>query len=149
MLVLMCLIGAERLAIPVTQVVEVVPRVELHVPAEASRWVAGYFVYRGRPTPVLNWTANSIEQAHRLSQRIVMLSVSANGRDEVVGFIVDEATTQSLDDAEVQKAVRDASVKSRWGSILLDERGMFQFVDWQKLVTEEMLQEVFSTTRNS
>ncbi len=142
MLVLMCEIGRERLAIPVTQVVEVVPRVELQVPSNRPQWLAGHFVYRGRPTPVLDWTDDGLAP-HRLSQRIVLLNVSVNGRNEVAGLVVQEATTQQLNDADVEKARQDAGLQARWGTILLDERGMFQCVDCQSFIPADMLAELF------
>lgn len=143
MLVLMCAIGAERLAFPVERVVEVVPRIELQLPADQSTHLAGRFVYRGRPTPVLNFNQSWSNLPQRLSHRLVLLDVAIGDRQEVVGVPVEQATTQQLSDVEVAQARSDSSLRTRWGSILLDERGMFQLVDLELFLPNTVLADLF------
>ncbi len=54
MLMLLFHLGNSRYAIPVTEVVEVTPRVALETIARAPDYVAGLFNYRGRHVPVID-----------------------------------------------------------------------------------------------
>jgi chemotaxis-related protein WspB len=54
MLALTFQVGADRVAVDVRRVHEVVPRVRLTPATGAPGWVAGVFVYRGRIIPVID-----------------------------------------------------------------------------------------------
>lgn len=54
MLALTFQVGADRVAVDVRRVREVVPRVRLTPAHGAPPWVAGVFVYRGRVVPVVD-----------------------------------------------------------------------------------------------
>jgi chemotaxis-related protein WspB len=54
MLALTFQVGADRVAVDVRHVREVVPRVRLMPSSGMPNWVAGVFVYRGRVVPVID-----------------------------------------------------------------------------------------------
>ncbi|MBI5758058.1 MAG: chemotaxis protein CheW [Planctomycetales bacterium] len=146
MLVLMCSVGTDRLAIPVQSVTEVIPRVELHAPLNSPDWLAGHFVYRGHPAPVVVLTTAMNQATNRLSDRIILTSFSINSHTEIVGLMVNGATTQELPYADADAAGRDGSMKSQWGTILLDASGMFHLVDLTTILRPEMLDILFPPT---
>lgn len=146
MLVLMCSVGSDRLAIPVESVTEVIPRVALRVPTDCPGWLAGHFVYRGRPVPVVTLSSAANPNDNRLSHRIILISVPVHSHAEVVGLVVEGATTQPLPYADAASAERDGNMKSRWGTILLDAAGMFHLVRLNDILRPEMLAALFPST---
>jgi chemotaxis signal transduction protein len=149
MLVLMCSVGTDRLAIPVQSVTEVIPRVELRAPMNSPNWLAGHFVYRGRPAPVVILTTAMNQATNRLSDRIILTSVSVNSHAEIVGLMVNDTTTQELPYTDAAVAERGGTMKSRWGTILLDASGMFHLVDLTTILRPEMLDILFPPTEDS
>jgi chemotaxis-related protein WspB len=88
MLALTFQVGADRMAVDVRRVREVVPRVRLTAAAGAPAWVAGEFVYRDRVVPVidLHRLAGAGECPEHLSSRIIL--VPRPGRpDDLVGLL--------------------------------------------------------------
>lgn len=149
MLVLMCSVGTDRLAIPVQNVTEVIPRVRLLAPMNSPDWLAGHIVYRGRPAPVVFMTNAMNPVTNRLSDRIILTSVSVNSQSEIVGLMVDSTTTQELPYADCAAAERQGAMKSKWGTILLDASGMFHLVDLTTILRREMLDILFPPTKES
>src|SRR5207248_4601981 len=75
MLVLTFHIGADRLALDIRQVREVVPRVKLQPVTGAPPWLAGLLVYRGQVIPVLDLhrLVGAGECPPHLSSRIILV----------------------------------------------------------------------------
>jgi chemotaxis-related protein WspB len=75
-------VGAERCGVDVRHVAEVLPRVRLRPSAGAPPQVAGLFVHRGRPVPVidLHRLFGAGECPPHLSSRIVLLPLDGEGR---------------------------------------------------------------------
>ena len=74
MLGLVFQVGADKVAVDVCRVREVVPRVRLTVVHGVPPWIAGVFVYRGRVVPVvdLHALAGVGECPPHLSSRIIL-----------------------------------------------------------------------------
>lgn len=91
MLCLFVRAGSERLAVPAAAVVEVVPAVRLHPPADGPPWVAGVFRFRGAVTPVIDLprVTTGIPCPLRLSTRVVILG-AAGGRP--FGLLAEQVT---------------------------------------------------------
>jgi chemotaxis-related protein WspB len=77
MLALTFQIGTHRLALDIRRIREVVPRVELRSQAGGPAWLAGIFIYRGSPVPVidLHRLLNAGECPAHLSSRIILIPV--------------------------------------------------------------------------
>jgi hypothetical protein len=89
------------------------------------------------------------QATNRLSDRIILTSVSVNSHTEIVGLMVDSATTQELPYADCSAAERQGAMKSRWGTILLDASGMFHLVDLTTILRREMLDILFPPTKEA
>jgi chemotaxis-related protein WspB len=89
MLALLFQIGADRLALDVRQVREVVPWVRLQRVASGPGWLAGVFIYRGQAVPVidLHQLLAGAECPKRLSSRIIMVSHPADPSGRFVGLL--------------------------------------------------------------
>jgi len=82
-------VGADRLALPLASVVEVVPRVRLHRPAGTPAWLAGMFLHRGRAVPVVDLfaLAGAGECPAALSSRIILVPAPAEGLTDLLGLL--------------------------------------------------------------
>jgi chemotaxis signal transduction protein len=149
MLVLMCSVGPDRLALSVSNVIEVIPRVALQRPSDAPGRLAGHFVYRGVPIPVVSLQPQSTQSGNRLSNRIIVVEVPVDSRREAVGLLVEGATTQQLADSDVATAMREGRLRSQWGTILLDAAGMFHLVDLETILPPELLATLFPPVEES
>jgi chemotaxis-related protein WspB len=83
-------IGADRLALDIRQVREVVPRVRLARAAGAPAWLAGTFVYRGQAIPVidLHRLLGAGDCPPHLSSRIILVPrPGPRGEEGLVGLL--------------------------------------------------------------
>jgi chemotaxis-related protein WspB len=90
MLVLTFHIGPHRLALDIRRVREVVPRVQLQRLAGSPDYLAGLFVYRGRPVPVLDLhrLLDAGECPPHLSSRIVLVPLPREtGEETLLGLL--------------------------------------------------------------
>ena len=86
--------GAERLAIPASAVIEVIPSVSLHHPAGLPDWVAGVLRYRGTVTPDIDLPrlAAGISCEPKLSTRIVLVDYPVGGTMRPLGLLAESVT---------------------------------------------------------
>jgi chemotaxis-related protein WspB len=82
-------VGADRLALPLASVVEVVPRVRLHRPTGAAAWLAGLLLHRGEAVPVVDLfaLAGAGECPAALSSRIILVPTPAEGTAGLLGLL--------------------------------------------------------------
>jgi chemotaxis-related protein WspB len=99
MLALTFQVGPDRVAVNVSRIREVVPRVRLSPVNGAPSWIAGVFVYRGRVVPVvdLHRFTGVGECPLHLSSRIILLPYPVNAPDSLVGLLA----TQVADIREI------------------------------------------------
>lgn len=83
-------VGEERFATDASEVVEVVPVVELHRVSGMPEWVLGLGDYHGRLVPILDaaWLVDRPRPAARLGSRVLVLEVSVRGERRLVGLQV-------------------------------------------------------------
>lgn len=100
MLALTFQVGPDRVAVDVTRIREVVPRVRLSPVNGAPSWIAGVFVYRGGVVPVvdLHRLTGVGECPLHLSSRIILLPYPRNAPESLVGLLA----TQVADIREIQ-----------------------------------------------
>ncbi len=150
MLVLMCRAGDNRFALDSEVVAEVVPYVELKSMPGAPEWLAGVFAYRGQVLNVLDLVqaATGTRCPPRWSSRIVIVRLPGSANQQLLGLLTEHVTTTQWsgeplqnDAASQQHKANQLREHSRsewnWGSVRLDEEGMFRVLDLEQLVTPE------------
>ena len=147
MLVLMCEAGGNRCAIRVRDVAEVLPAVRLDRVVGSPDWLAGLFVFRGSPTPVVDLATLSTgsRSPARWSSRIVLTDSGDEGGSGLVGILVERVTTAELDEPGEQVEAGSLSGPGGLGPVLVDEDGMLQLVELSRLITPERRAVLFSS----
>jgi chemotaxis-related protein WspB len=140
MLFLLFQLDNDRYALPATQVVEVLPLVELkHIP-NAPAWVAGAFSYRGAPVPVIDLSMLALGRAaqRRLSTRTVLVHYPHSGvESHVLGLLVEKATETSQFDPDRFVAYGVDNNDARYlGPVLADPGGLIQWIRVRDLLPE-------------
>ncbi|TAK97387.1 MAG: chemotaxis protein CheW [Verrucomicrobia bacterium] len=141
MLFLLFQIGNDRYALEAQQAVEVLPLVELKRVPQAPRGVAGLFNYRGRPVPAIDLSELTASRPARelLSTRIILVPhTDEAGRVQLIGLIAERAT--ELLRRDQKELVPPAPPTSGYlGPVLMDEKGLVQLIQPQRLLTGEIL----------
>jgi len=138
MLVLMCQAGATRYAIDASRVLEVLPYVQAEPVARAPRWMVGACACRGRTVPLADLTRllTGQEATIRWNSRIILWQPETTGFADLIGLIAERVTTAEIDPRKL--AAETGATRDAAGPVLLDERGMFQLVDPNRLLTQDM-----------
>lgn len=138
MLALTFQVGPDRVAVDVTRIREVVPRVRLSPVNGGPPWIAGVFVYRGRVVPVvdLHRLTGVGECPLHLSSRIILLPYPFDEPDSLVGLLA----TQVADIREVRTELLrpDAGQPNHpgLGPALPDGAGILRILDADALLGE-------------
>jgi len=137
MLLIMCHCGVHRYAIDSRHVSEVLPRVRLHAMSGAPDWFAGMLVCRGMAIPVMDLAQLTEGRScgDRLSGRIVVLRIEVRGSLRQIGLLVESVDLREAGGG-TGEIVGDTERPTTWGMLHLDEQGVFQLVDIQRLVSE-------------
>jgi len=131
--------GAHRYAIDAGQIAEVLPLVAIKTIARAPEEVAGIFVYRGAPVPVIDLSQlfEGRPAERRLSTRIIIVRYTGgNGDTRVLGLIAEKATETIR--REAADFVDSGVLNERapyLGPVANDARGLVQRVDIARLLT--------------
>lgn len=130
MLALTFQVGADRVAVDVRRVREVVPRVKVTPASGAPNWLAGVFVYRGRVVPVvdLHRLAGAGECPPHLSSRVVLLP-RPDAPDDFVGLLA----TQVADIRDLP-APPPAADGPLLGHAVADGAGILRLLDPDRLI---------------
>jgi chemotaxis-related protein WspB len=134
MLFLVFQVGADRHAIEVARVIEVLAMVELRKIVGAPVGTAGEFVYRGEPVPVLDLCVLALGRPSnlRLSTRIILLRHEPQpGVMKPLGLIAEHATELAQKNLGEFATVGDALVAP-------DPRGRLRLLQLDKLLTPEL-----------
>ena len=137
MLCLFLRAGTERLAVPASSVVEVVPAVRLHPAPGGPPWLAGLFRFRGSVTPVLD-LHRLIEGSPcpvRLSTRIVVIEAQVNNGPRHLGLLAERVTDlKALTTIGAGYKFGQAPTGPDLGPIVADAEGVVRIPDINKLV---------------
>ena len=148
MLFLLFKIGKDRYVIEASRIIEVAPLVELRRLPQAPRGLSGVMNYRGQPVPVLDLCQLTSERpaSERLSTRIIILKHPAAKQSERLIGLIAEGVTQVLhkEPAEFVSAELNNAHAPYLGPIILDDDGAIQWLDAERLVSEEFRRLVFS-----
>ncbi|NNA55487.1 chemotaxis protein CheW [Pseudomonas koreensis] len=126
-------IGKERYALRATEVAEVLPRLPLKPIAQAPKWVAGVFAYRGAVVPVIDLSALTFGHPaqERTSTRLVLVHYRP---DELqpprwLGLILEQATdTLRCHPEDFQPYGLDNRQAPYLGPVREDAQGLVQWV---------------------
>ena len=126
-------IGKERYALRATEVAEVLPRLPLKPIAQAPKWVAGVFAYRGAVVPVIDLSALTFGHPaqERTSTRLVLVHYRP---DELqpprwLGLILEQATdTLRCHPDDFQPYGLDNRQAPYLGPVREDAQGLVQWV---------------------
>lgn len=133
MLALLFQVGADRVAVDVRRVREVVPRVQLLPAVGGPGWVAGRFVYRGRVVPVidLHTLVGAGPCPPHLSSRIILFPWPTDG--ELVGLLATQvAEIRRIDfPADTTPAEADSTL----GPVMPDGHGLLRLLQPDHLLT--------------
>jgi chemotaxis-related protein WspB len=142
-LFLLCQFGPQRYAIDAGQIAEILPLVTISEVARAPEEVAGIFVYRGAPVPVIDLgrllAGRSAE--HRLSTRVVMVHYpTGDGDTRLLGLIVEKATEMiRREETDFVESGVSTDGARHLGPIATDTRGLVQRIDVARLPSARTL----------
>ena len=140
--------GSDRYALEAKCVVEVIPLLGLKQIPQAPRGVAGLFNYRGEAVPALDLVMLTTGEpaASRLSTRIIIVRLDINGLGpKLIGVIAENATgTMRCNPEEfVDTGITPGSAPFL-GPVLLDDQGIIQWIQEQKLLPEKLRRQLFT-----
>ncbi len=152
MLFLLFQLGNDRYALEASRVVEVVPLLALKQFPQAPRGVAGIFNYRGRPVPAVDLSDLTLGRpaSERLSTRIIIVKYpDQRGGHHLVGLVAEHATEMLRKDS---KEFVDAGVRigqaPYLGPLLMDPKGVIQWVHEQRLLSDDLRNLLFSNDQS-
>lgn len=148
MLFLVFRIGDDRYAVEARSVVEVIPMLGLKRIPQAPKGVAGLFNYRGEAVPALDLAELTTGRpaTERLSTRILVIQMDINGRGlRPVGVIAEHATSmlQKRPEDFVDTGITPGTAPYL-GPVLLDDQGVIQWIQEQKLLPERLRRVLFA-----
>ncbi|MCP1647187.1 chemotaxis protein CheW [Pseudomonas nitroreducens] len=134
-------LGADRYALDVHDVIEVLPVPALKRVPEAPAWIAGLFPHRGELLPVLDLSQLAFGHSapRRTSTRLVLVRYRVDeGPEQRLGLILEQAThTLRRDPAAFRDYELDNGSARYLGPVLEDEQGLLQLVGVDQLLSAE------------
>lgn len=150
MLFLLFQLGKDRYVLDASRVVEVLPLLELKKIPQAPRGVAGLFNYRGQPVPAVDLSLLTFDQpaGERLSTRIIVMNYQDRlGKNLLLGLIAEHATGMIRRESNdfIDSGVK-LGAAPYLGPVLMDDRGLIQWVREERLVSETVRDLLVSDT---
>jgi chemotaxis-related protein WspB len=147
MLLIMCHAGANRFAFESRDVIEMLPRVNLHRLPDSPPWLAGLMIFRGAPVPVIDLTqlTQSAPCPNRLSSRIAVLQMVLKQSPQRIGVLAEQMGINEFN-ADQKHSGPEAGGQTALGKLCLDEQGVFQIIDPTSLVREDRIAILFPET---
>lgn len=142
MLFVLFQVGKDRYALAASEIIQVLPSVELKSVPCAPPPVAGLFNYHGTPVPVIDLTQCMANQSARpwLSTRIILVKYAAKGDEtRTLGLLAERAVevfTCELKDFVDGGVVTDGT--PYLGPVARDPRGIIQWVHPANLLPESI-----------
>jgi len=153
MMFLLFQLGRDRYVLEAGKVVEVLPLVDLKTIPQAPAGVAGIINYRGKPVPAVDLSLLTTGQPAReyLSTRIIIVNYpDENGQQHLLGLIAERATEvirrNQSDFTQPGLALGGAEYL---GPVLMDQRGIIQWVYEQRLLPAPVRERLFSEALTS
>lgn len=148
MLFLLFELGQDRYALEAGAIVEVLPLVDVKRIPRAPPGVAGLFMYRGAPVPLIDLTEIALGRpaTNRLSTRIVVVNYSdESGQTHLLGLIAERASETMRRDRSDFIASGIANEAAPYlGPVTRDSRGVVQWIDVNQLLPEQVHKLLFT-----
>jgi chemotaxis-related protein WspB len=152
MLFLLFQLGHDRYALEAGRVVEVLPLVELKGLPQSPPGVAGVFNYRGQPIPAVDLCALTLQRPAQecLSTRILVVRCpGADGQSHLLGLIAEQATEMlRRNRQDFVNAGLKLDSAPYLGPVLLDERGLIQWIHEDRLLPDTVRESLFARKEN-
>ncbi len=147
MLMLLFQLGTSRYAIPVMEVVEVTPQVELETIPLAPVCVCGLFNYRGQHVPVIDLCRliNDTPCSNSFTSRIILVNYPlADGSQRVLGLLA-ERVTETVDIAPEHFTSTGLNMEGTPcpGQAARCEPGLVQHITTSELLPEAIQSQLF------
>ncbi len=138
MLGLVFQVGANKVAVDVRRVREVVPRVRLASVHGGPSWMAGVFVYRGRVVPVIDLHALVGVGAcpPHLSSRIILFPYPSDAPDSLVGLLATQVAEIREIKTDVAHPIPGPAGRTSLGPALADGEGVLRLLDPDWLLSQ-------------
>ncbi|MGA9381777.1 MAG: chemotaxis protein CheW [Phormidium sp.] len=140
MLILIFHIGSSLYAIDSYHVIEVIPRVTYREVAYVPKYVAGLFNYRGAIVPVIDLCQllRGTPSKPYLSTRVIMVSYPGkDNRLQYIGLMAERVIkTMNKPEIEFVNSGIQADQAAYLGGMMMDEKGMIQRIDIDRLFAE-------------
>jgi chemotaxis-related protein WspB len=147
MLLLQFQAGSERYGFDISSVIEVAPLVLLRKIPHTAEHVAGLFNYRGTFVPVidLNILLTGAPSRPLMSTRIILVRYDGgDGMPHILGLMAEGVTeTMTCKPSDLQSSIMHVSGAPYLGGLLLDDRSSLQYIEIEKLLTEELRKTLF------
>jgi chemotaxis-related protein WspB len=138
MLFLLFHLGPDRYALNASQVIEVLPLIDLKQIPQAPRGVAGLFNCRGTPVPVIDLSELTLNRPAqlRLSTRIILVHYADHkGGKHLLGLMAEKATEMrrhELQDLMASGVTNEAA--PYLGPVIAEADGLVQQIEIDKLL---------------
>ena len=153
MLFLQMQLDADRYALDIRQVAEVLPLVDLKAIPGAPAGVVGLIDYGGAPVPVVDLCQLLVSRAahRRLNTRIILVHYSAGtGKQHLLGLLAERATeTVRREPAEFRASGVMRASPPHLGGIALDADGAVHWIDVNRLLPESLCNCLFQPATDS
>lgn len=130
-------VGDDLYAIPVSDVIEIIPLVQLKPLRLAPPWVAGLFNYRGISVPVLDLCQLIGAQPYRarLSTRIIIVDYSQLGAGRPLGLVAERVTqTINILDSDFAPCALQADTTPFLAAVAVRPEGIVQRIEVARLL---------------
>jgi chemotaxis-related protein WspB len=138
MLFLLFQLGPDRYALPASQVIEVLPLIDLKQIPQAPRGVAGLFNCRGILVPVIDLSELTLNRAAppRLSTRIILVHYAdEKGEKHLLGLMAEKATeTLRLEPKDFMTSGVTNEAVPYLGPVAAAADGLIQQIEVSKLL---------------
>jgi chemotaxis-related protein WspB len=140
-------LDGNRYALDVTQLIEVLPLVNLKPLAKSPRGIAGLFDYHGVPIPAVDLSELIVERTalRRFSTRMVVVKYPAQGDTQhALGLIAEKATTTVRLDPAMFNKVGVANGETPYlGPVARDAQGLIQWLAIPQLLPPAVRDRLF------
>lgn len=141
MLILLCYAGKDVYALESSQVIEVIPRVNLRKVQHVPEYVAGMFNYRGVVVPVIDLCYLIQETPSRplLSTRIIIVKHPAqNSSLKYLGLMAERVTeTLSISKSDIRTSSLRIEEAPYLSGTILDDKRIIQCIQLDRLFSDE------------
>ena len=138
MLFLYFQLGNDRYALDCSQVIEIVPLLDIKRIPQAPAAVAGAFNYRGKPVPVIDLSQLALgrpARRHMSTRIVVVIYPDAEGTQHLLGLIAEKATqTLRRDPADFTDSGVVTGDAPYLGPVAADPDGLLQWIEVKKLL---------------